>query len=136
MTDGCCVPESDMVIARDMNMDVPFKGGNQYARICPDCGSRTFTSKSYFKSVDDPYIIPKGESEPIPKAEYEARDEDETEAEPEPEPEPDEAEDEPDEEDGEDDVPTYDCPFGCGGTVEEYEEECPNCGEEIEWVED
>lgn len=63
--DGCCVPEEDMVIIRDLNMAAPYKGGNQYARICPECGSRTFTTKKYWKSVDDPYVIPNGEAKPV-----------------------------------------------------------------------
>lgn len=97
--DGCCVPEEDMVIIRDLNMAAPYKGGNQYARICPDCGSRTFTTKKYWQSVDDPYVIPNGETTP---------------------------------------VRLYGCPNpDCeDGTVFEGEDECDDCGTEIEWVDE
>ena len=63
--DGCCVPESEMLVIRDLNMAAPYKGGNQYARICPECGSRMFTTKAYFESVGDPYVIPNGDDSPV-----------------------------------------------------------------------
>jgi Zn finger protein HypA/HybF involved in hydrogenase expression len=65
MADGCCVPESEMLVVRDLNMQAPYKGGNQYARICPECQSRTFTSKRYWQTTSPRYIIPKGEDEPV-----------------------------------------------------------------------
>lgn len=61
---GCCVDEAEMMVIRDLNMTAPHKGGNQYARICPECGSRQFTTKKYWESVDDPYVIPKGDKQP------------------------------------------------------------------------
>jgi RNA polymerase subunit RPABC4/transcription elongation factor Spt4 len=72
LSNGCCVPESEMLVCRDLNLDYPWKGGNQYSRICPECGSRTFTAKSYWEMrVEDPdeqaYIIPQGDdTEPQP----------------------------------------------------------------------
>lgn len=68
---GCCVPEPEMQVCRDLNLDYPWKGGNQYSRICPECGSRTFTAKSYWEQrVEDPeqqaYVVPQGEEEPQP----------------------------------------------------------------------
>jgi hypothetical protein len=60
------VPESEMLVVRDLNMKAPHKGGNQYARICPECGQRTFCSKTYFETTDDPYVIPAGDDEPVP----------------------------------------------------------------------
>lgn len=63
--DGCCVPEAEMLVIRDLNMAAPYKGGNQYARICPECGSRQFTTKAYWENVSDPYVIPNGESQPV-----------------------------------------------------------------------
>lgn len=68
LADGCCVPEDEMMVVRDLNLDYPWKGGNQYARICPDCGARTFTAKTYWVSrVEDPesqaHVIPQGEEE-------------------------------------------------------------------------
>ena len=69
---GCCVPEAEMLVVRDRNMDYPWKGGNKYARICPQCGKRQFCAKSYWQQRyhgDDAvaYIIKKGEEgEPVP----------------------------------------------------------------------
>ena len=63
--DGCCVPEEEMTIVRDLNLAAPYKGGNQYARICPTCGARQFTTKKYWESVDEQYVIPSGESDPV-----------------------------------------------------------------------
>lgn len=71
LADGCCVPEDEMIVCRDLNLDYPWKGGNQYSRICPECGARTFTAKSYWVSrVEDPeqqaHVIPKDSDEPEP----------------------------------------------------------------------
>jgi len=96
--DGCCVPEAEMYVIRDLNMAAPYKGGNQYARICPECGSRQFTTKQYWESVDDPYVIPNGKSSP---------------------------------------VRLFDCPHGeCDGTIYVGEDECDDCGGEVEWVDE
>lgn len=63
---GCCVPESEMLVVLDRNFEVPWKGGNKYARVCPECRSRTFCPASYWEARnDDPegvaYIIERGE---------------------------------------------------------------------------
>lgn len=54
-----------MMVTRDMNMAAPHKGGNQYARICPNCGTRKFTTKRYWQTHEEPYVIPNGESDPV-----------------------------------------------------------------------
>lgn len=95
--DGCCVPEEDMIVLRDLNLAAPHKGGNQYARVCPECGFRTFTTRKYWETVDDPYVVPNGEGTP-------AR--------------------------------LYQCPNCDDGTVYEGEDECDDCGAEIEWVDE
>lgn len=69
MSEGCCVPEEEMMVVRDLNMNAPFKGGNQYCRICPECGKRTFCSKMYWKTADEQYVIPEGEEDPIQRFE-------------------------------------------------------------------
>lgn len=92
---GCCVPESDMMVVRDMNLSAPYKGGNQFARICPDCGTRKFTSRRYFETSDTKYVIPKGEDEP---------------------------------------KEMFDCPYpDCDETFAGMMDECPECGQEIQW---
>lgn len=63
---GCCVPEDEMLVVRDLNLSVPYKGGNQYGIICPDCGSRKFTAKAYWEMADPQYVIEKGDDEPKP----------------------------------------------------------------------
>lgn len=69
-SDGChnCddVGESEMLVVLDRNFEYPWKSGNKYARICPECGSRTFCPESYWESKDaDPedvaYVIEKAE---------------------------------------------------------------------------
>lgn len=67
---GHCVPEAEMYVVRDRNMDYPWVGGNKYARICPECGARQFCAKSYWlQRYRDPervaHIIKKGEDEPV-----------------------------------------------------------------------
>jgi len=64
--DGCCIPESEMLVVLDRNFEVPWKGGNKYSRICPECRSRTFCPESYWQARhDDPqgvaYVIERGE---------------------------------------------------------------------------
>jgi hypothetical protein len=105
--DGCCVPEGEMLVVRNLNLDYPWKGGNQYARVCPECESQTFTAKSYWQmrlSNDemDAHVVPKGEDErrlafPCP---YGASDEFDIE---------------------------------CDGFVWVGCDECESCGEDIEW---
>jgi hypothetical protein len=69
---GCCVPESEMLVVRDRNMDYPWKGGNKYSRICPSCGHRQFCAKSYWmQRYHDPeataHVLRKGDdTEPLP----------------------------------------------------------------------
>lgn len=67
---GCCVPEEEMIVARDLNLDYPWKGGNQYCRICPECWSRTFTAKSYWEMrKSNPelpaHVIPRDGDKPV-----------------------------------------------------------------------
>lgn len=69
--DGCCVPESEMMVTLDENLEVPWKGGNKFSRICPECNSRTFCAGSLWEAAnDDPsrvaYIIEKDETSPRP----------------------------------------------------------------------
>lgn len=64
--DSCDTPEEEMMVVYDRNKDYPWKEGNPYARQCPECGSKTFTSKSYWESQEVPHVIPKGEDEPLP----------------------------------------------------------------------
>lgn len=64
--EACGTPESEMLVVYDKNLDKPWRGGNPYSRICPSCGARTFSSKSYWKSQAVPYVIPVGEEEPQP----------------------------------------------------------------------
>lgn len=67
-SDGCqaCadIDEDEMLVVFDRNKDFPFKQGNPYSRVCPDCGSRTFTSKAYWANQEVPYVILKGEDTP------------------------------------------------------------------------
>jgi ribosomal protein S27AE len=64
--DACGVPESEILVVYDRNKDYPWKPGNPYSRVCPDCGASTFTAQSYWESQEVPYVIPKGEDEPKP----------------------------------------------------------------------
>lgn len=63
---ACNVPENDMLVAYDRNMDKPWKGGNPYSRVCPECGNRTFAPKSLFETQDQQYVIKRGENEVQP----------------------------------------------------------------------
>lgn len=106
--DGCCVPETEMHVVRNLNLDYPWKGGNQYARVCPECESQTFTAKSYWQmrleSDELPcHVIPKGEDErklayPCPMPDYDEVGVDE-----------------------------------CDGVVWVGKDECDECGHAIEW---
>lgn len=60
------VAEGDLLVVYNENFDFPWKSGNPFARVCPECGSQTFTAKAYWQSQEVPYIIPKGEDEPKP----------------------------------------------------------------------
>jgi hypothetical protein len=64
--EACETPESEMLVTYDRNKDYPWKSGNPYCRICPECGSRTFTARSYWESQEVRYVIPKSESDPQP----------------------------------------------------------------------
>lgn len=67
--DGCpngCVPESEMLVTKDLNLDFPWKSGNKYARICPECGSRNFTTRTYWETVEVSFVIPREEEKPRP----------------------------------------------------------------------
>lgn len=69
--DGHCVPESEMLVVRDRNMDYPWKDGNKYSRRCPECGAMQFCAKGYwqtrFHDVDSTaHVIKKGGEEPKP----------------------------------------------------------------------
>lgn len=63
---ACGASEEDLLVVYDRNFDYPWKGGNPYARLCPDCGSRTFTARSYWESQEVPYVIVKGGETPQP----------------------------------------------------------------------
>lgn len=70
-SNGCCVPEDEMLIVRDLNFDYPWKAGNQYCRVCPECDGRTFTSRNYFEAMRSAngkatWVIPKNEATPVP----------------------------------------------------------------------
>lgn len=63
---SCGTPESEILVVYDRNMDKPWKGGNPYSRICPNCGSRTFSPKSQWLEQETRYVIKRGENEPKP----------------------------------------------------------------------
>lgn len=66
---GCpngCVGEDNMMVVRDLNLDYPWKGGNQYKRMCPDCGSVQFTARTYWEMAEPKFVIQKGEDKPKP----------------------------------------------------------------------
>jgi len=96
---GCCgLDESEIMVVRDLNMAAPHKGGNQFSRICPECGTRKFCTRRYWETNDEQYVIPNGEKEP---------------------------------------VQLFDCPYpDCDGEIHEGLDECPDCGSEIEWVDE
>ncbi len=107
--DGCCVSEGDMRVVRDLNLDYPWKGGNQYSRVCPECHSQTFTAKSYWQmrmgSGDlDAHVVPKGDDESVVAyhCPYGQSDEFDT---------------------------------SCEGVVWVGKDECDSCGQEIDWEE-
>lgn len=132
--DGCCVPESEIMVVRDLNLSAPYKGGNQFSRVCPDCGSRTFCTRRYWETSDDQYVIPNGESDivPLDTCPWEdcsadvhglmescgSCDEAITWQDGEP-------------------FALFGCPYdGCDGGVHAGVEECPGCGGELSWVDD
>lgn len=63
---SCGTPESEILVVYDRNMDKPWKGGNPYSRICPNCGSRTFAPKTQWLEQDVRYVIKRDESQPKP----------------------------------------------------------------------
>lgn len=62
----CDCGNDDFLFVKDQNLDKAWKTGNKYARICTDCGSRFFLAKSMYQNSDERYVIPSGESKPIP----------------------------------------------------------------------
>lgn len=64
--DACDCGNESFLFTKDQNLDKAWKTGNKYVRICDDCGSRYFLAKSMYRQSDEQYVIPSGESSPIP----------------------------------------------------------------------
>jgi hypothetical protein len=75
MGDGCDCGDADIVAVSDRNMAPVYVPGNPYSRFCLNCGRRYFCSDTFWKDASEPYVIPKGEDEPIPLSEYGKSDE-------------------------------------------------------------
>ncbi len=63
--EGCCVPAGEMLAVRDLNKKPPWKCGNQYRTVCPECNATQFASKEYWKHAEVQYVIPRGEAGPV-----------------------------------------------------------------------
>jgi len=61
--DRCCVPVEELLAVRDLDKAAPWKSGNQYRLVCPDCRATQFTSKNLWQSRKTQYVIPRGEDE-------------------------------------------------------------------------
>ena len=62
---GCCVSAAEMMAVRDLNKKPPWKQGNQYRTVCPECNATQFASKEYWKHSTVQFVIPRGEAEPV-----------------------------------------------------------------------
>lgn len=56
----------EFYFAKDLNLDKVWKAGNQFCRICTECGNRYFLSKAMYRAASDQYVILDGEDDPIP----------------------------------------------------------------------
>lgn len=62
----CDCGNDEFLFCKDLNLDKVWKAGNQYCRVCTDCGNRFFLSESMYDAIDDKFVILDGEDEPIP----------------------------------------------------------------------
>lgn len=107
------IGEEDMLVTKDLNLDYPWKDGNKYCRICPNCNRRVFCAASYWESKRSndetvAYVIEQGDDTPRP------------------------IHDCPWDDDYVDDDPCGD-EFHGTPVGEEPPSECPNCERELIW---
>jgi hypothetical protein len=119
--DGChnCgdVSEAEMMVAKDLNFAYAWKSGNKFARICPECGARTFTAGSYWESEEaDPtkvaWVIEKGDTKDDARPRFYC----------------------PYDEEVVDEEPCGERFLGAPHNADAVgPEECPHCGRELQW---